>query len=73
MEQARSCPPNAPSFSTFKERMLQFTPPSLNSTCNFHNPKFITRLRVELSDVHEHRSKESFPDSTNALCNRLWL
>lgn len=70
MEQARSCPPNfASSFSTFKERMFQFTPPSLNSACNFHNPKFITRLRLEMSHVHEHRSKERFPDSTNALCN----
>ena len=40
---------------------------------NCHNPKgikFITRLRLGLSHLREHKFKHSFQDSLNPFCSR---
>ena len=46
--------------------------PSPNSVYNCHNPKglkFITRLRLGLSHLREHKFKHSFQDTINPLCS----
>ena len=46
--------------------------PSANSLFNCHNPKgikFITRLRLGLSHLREHKFKHSFQDSLNPFCS----
>ena len=51
-----------------RKSILRFIRPSANSFFNCHNPrgiKFITRLRLGLSHLHEHKSKHSFQDSLN--------
>ena len=43
----------------------------VNTVCNCHNPeglKFITRLRLGLSHLREHKFKHSFQDMINPLC-----
>ena len=60
------------SFQETKTNILQFIQPSPNSVYNFHNPKgleFITRLRIGLSYLREHKFKHSFQDTINPLCN----
>ena len=52
--------------------MLNFMRPSPNSFFDCHNPKrikLITRLRLGLSHLREHKLKHSFPDTINPLCN----
>ena len=46
--------------------------PSPNSVYNCHNPKgleFITRFRLGLSHLREHKFKHSFQDTINLLCS----
>ena len=46
--------------------------PTLNSFFNSHKSKgikFITRLRLVLSHLREHKCKHSFQDSLNPFCN----
>ena len=62
----------AESLSLFKTNILKFIQPSPNSVYNCHNPKglkFITRLRLGLSHLREHKSKHSFQDTINPLCS----
>ena len=64
---------NSDSYSTFKKIFLNFIRPSPNSIFNCHNPealRFITRLRLGLSHLRYHKSKNNFQDSLNPLCNR---
>ena len=45
---------------------------SQNRVYNWHNPKWIkllTRLRVGLSHLREHKFKHSFQDTLNPICN----
>ena len=54
----------------FKKHILQFIRPSSNSVYNCHNPKGIklmTRLRLDLSHLREHKFKHSFEDSKNSF------
>ena len=47
---------------------MKFIRPSANSLFNCYNPKgikFITRLQLGLSHLHEHKFKHSFQDSLN--------
>ena len=63
---------NSKSISVFKEKMLNFIRPSPNSFFDCHNPKgikLITRLRLGLSHLREHKFKHSFQDTINPLCN----
>ena len=63
---------NTKSISDFKEKILNFIRPSPNSFFDCHNPKgikLITRLRLDLNHLREHKFKHSFQDTTNPLCN----
>ena len=63
---------NSKSISVFKEKILDFIRPSPNSFFDIHNPKgikLITRLRLGLSHLREHKFKHSFQDSINPFCN----
>ena len=62
----------AESLSLFKTNILKFIRPLPNSVYNCHNPKglkFITRLRLGLSHLREHKFKHSFQDTINPLCS----
>ena len=63
---------NSKSISVFKEKILNFIRPSPNSFFGCHNPKgikLITRLRLGLRHLREHKFKHSFQDTINPLCN----
>ena len=63
---------NSSSSSIFKRNLLKFIRPSANSIYKCHNPKgikFITRLRLGLSHLREHKFKHSFQDTLNPFCN----
>ena len=58
--------------SLFKANILKFIRPSPNSVYSCHNPKglkFVTRLRLGLSHLREHKFKHSFQDTINPLCS----
>ena len=62
----------AESLSVFKTNILKYMRPSPNSVYNCHNPKgikFITRLRLGLSNLSKHKLKHSFQDTINPLCS----
>ena len=63
---------NSKSISVFKEKILSFTQPSPNSVFDIRNTKaikLITRLRISLSHLREHKLKHSFQDTLNPLWN----
>ena len=63
---------NSESFSIFKKNILKFIGPSPNRIFNCHNPKgvkLLTRLRLGLSHLRDHKFKHSFQDSLNPICN----
>ena len=63
---------NSESFSIFKKNILKFIRPTPNSIFNCHNPKgvkLLTRLRLGLSHLREHKFKQSFQDSLNSICS----
>ena len=62
---------NSETIGAFKSSILKFIRPSPNKVFNCHNPKgirFLTRLRLGLSHLREHKFKHSFQDSLNPLC-----
>ena len=59
---------NCSSCNIFRKSILKFIRPSANSLFSCHNPKgikFITRLRLGLSHLREHKFKRSFQNSLN--------
>ena len=63
---------NSKSLSTFKKSILQLIRPSLSSTYNYFNNKgikHITRLRLGLSHLRDHKFKDGFLDSLNPICS----
>ena len=63
---------NANSFEVFKKRILSFTRPMPNSIYNIHNPlgiKYLTRLRIGISQLKEHKFRNNFQDSINPMCS----
>ena len=63
---------NSSSFNIFSKSILKFIRQSANSFFDCHNPKgmkFITRLRLGLSHLREHKFKHSFQDSLNPFCS----
>ena len=55
-------------FLSFKNYLLKIGQP----TYNIHNPiglKFLTRLRLGLSHLNEHKFKHNFQDCVNPLCS----
>ena len=62
---------NSTSLNTFKNKLLNFIRPCANSIFDIHNPlgiKLLTRLRLGLSHLHEHKFRHCFQDTLNPLC-----
>ena len=60
------------SLSVFEKNLLKFIRPSRNSVFNCHNCKeikYLTRLRLGLSHLREHKFKHSFQDTLNPFCS----
>ena len=63
---------NSASYNVFKNNILKFIRPSPNKISQCHNPKgikLVTRLRLGLSHLQEHKFKNSFQDTLNPLCS----
>ena len=63
---------NSGSLNVFKNSLLKFIRPSGNNVFNCHNPrgvKLLTRLRLGLSHLREHKFKHGFQDSLNPICS----
>ena len=63
---------NSKSLSIFKKCILKFIRSSPDSTHNCFNTKgikYLTRLRLGLSHLPEHKFKHGFFDSLNPICN----
>ena len=59
------------SYNVFKKRILKFIRPSPNSVFECHNPKgikLLSRIRLGLSHLREHKFKHSFQDTLNPIC-----
>ena len=59
-------------YNAFKSNILKFIQPSSSSLFDCHNPigiKYITRIRLELTHLREHKFKHSFQDTLNPICN----
>ena len=55
----------------FKKSLLKLIRPSGSSVFNCHNPrgvKLLTRLRLSLSHLREHKFKHGFQDSLKPIC-----
>ena len=62
---------NSKTFSAFKKSIWEFIRPSSNSIFNCHSPKgikLITRLRLGLSHLCEHKFRHNFQDTLNPIC-----
>ena len=62
---------NSASLNAFKKKLLNFIRPCANSIFDIHNPlgiKFLTRLRLGLSPLQEHKFRHCFQDTLNPLC-----
>ena len=62
---------NSVSLSIFKCNIVQFVRPLRNNVYGCHNPKgikLLTRLRLSLSHLREHKFKHSFQDTLNPIC-----
>ena len=63
---------NSENVFIFKKKLLEFIRPSGNSVFKCHNPKrikLLTRLRLGLSHLREHKFKHGFLDSLNPICS----
>ena len=63
---------NSENLFIFKEKLLKFICPSGNSVFKCYNPKgikLLTRLRLGLSYLREHKFKHGFLDSLNPICS----
>ena len=63
---------NSETLNIFKSKTLKFIRPTASSIFGSHNPlglKLLTRLRLGLSHLREHKFKHSFQDILNPFCN----
>ena len=63
---------NAKSYSTFRKSLLKFGRPSSNHVYKTRDPfglKLLTRLRLGLSHLDEHRFNHNFDSCINPLCS----
>ena len=63
---------NSESLTSFKGKVLKCIRPSENSIFLCNNPKgiqLVTRLRLDLSHLREHKFKHNFTDTFNPICN----
>ena len=61
---------NSESISIFKSKLLSFTRPAQTNIYNIFEPKgltFLTRLRLGLIHLNEHRFRHNFQDCLNPL------
>ena len=64
--------PSLKTFSAFKKSILKFIRTSSSSIFNFRSPKgikLITRLRLGLSHLCEHKFGHNFQDTLNLICS----
>ena len=62
----------SPSYKLFRKQILKFIRPQPNSIFNVPNSlglTYLTRLRVGLSHLREHKFRHNFRDSLNPICN----
>ena len=62
---------NLPFLSTFKKALLVFCKTEENSLFNVHNPtgvKYLTRLRLNFSQLNDHKFHHNFRDTVNPFC-----
>ena len=60
------------SFLSFKNSLLKIGRPTAKLIYKIHNPiglKFLTRLRLGLSQLNKHKFKHNFQDCVNPLCS----
>ena len=72
MVQFRSNIRNSELISIFKSKLLSFIRPVQTNIYNIFDPKgltFLTRLRLGLSHLNEHRFRHNFQDCLNPLCS----
>ena len=72
MEQLDSNIWNSRTLHIFKQKILKFLIPTVNSIFGCHNPievKLLTRLRSGLSHLREHKFKYIFEDTLNSFCS----
>ena len=63
---------NSESIISFKSKVSKFIRPSENSIFLGHNLKgiqLLTRLRLGLSHLRDHKFKHNFQDTLNPICN----
>ena len=63
---------NSETINIFKSKIRKFIRPTANSIFGCHNPigvKLLTRLRLGLSHLPEHKFKHSFQDTVNPICS----
>ena len=63
---------NSESLTSFKSKILKFIRPSENSIFQCNNPKgiqLLTRLRLDLSHLRDHKFKHNFQDTLNPIGN----
>ena len=63
---------NSKSYNIFRNSLLNIGRPTPKPTFNIHNPlglKLLTRLRLGLSHLNEHRFNHNFEDCINPLCS----
>ena len=63
---------NSGSLSIFKKNLLNFIRPCADSTFNIHNTngiKLLTRLRLGLTHLHDHKFRHCFQDTLLPLCD----
>ena len=63
---------NSKNLNIFKKMLLKFIRPSRNSVFRCHNPKgvkLLTRLRLDLSHLREHKFQHGFLNSLNPICS----
>ena len=63
---------NSESCSIFKKSLLKFVrtiPNSLFGVADIYGIKLLTRLRVDLSHLREHKFRHDFQDTINPLCS----
>ena len=62
---------NITSYTIFRKNLLKLIRPSPNSLYSIHDPlgvKLLTRIRLGLSHLREHKFRHNFQDTVNPLC-----
>ena len=63
---------NSESISLFKSRLLSFIRPNQSNIYDIFDPvglKLLTRIRLRLSHLNEHKFRHNFPNHLNPLCS----